>query len=157
MHKNPPTRDYAKLFSAVVPLIEAFGAVGPPSDRRIAATLNLDARDILRTFAHSMAVLAVRRKSPELIAQGLTALAILGEIDDVRDLTFYLSTLHYSAMKLGIDTRKLFSDVAALATSVSLQTEMREFPLRLPRQRDLRAFGLRETISNEGFDFVQDP
>src|SRR5262249_10795269 len=109
MQKNPPHRGYGKLFNAVVPMIEAFGAVSPPSDRLgVAAKLNLDARGILRTFAHSMAVLAVRRKSPELITQGLTVLAILGEIDDVRDLTFYLATLHHSAMKLGIDTRGLF-------------------------------------------------
>jgi hypothetical protein len=86
----------------------------------------------------------------------LTALAILGEIDDVRDLTYYLATLHYSAMKLGIDTRKLFSEVACLAPSIDLQTEMRGFPLRMPDQRDLRAFRLRETITEEGFDFVQD-
>jgi hypothetical protein len=122
-------------------MIEAFAAVNPPSDRLgIAAKLNLDARGILRTFAHSMAVLAVRRESPAHIAQGLTALAILGEIDDIRDLTYYLATLHYSAMKLGIDTRKLFGDVASLATSIYLQTEMRDFPLRLPHQRDLSAF-----------------
>jgi hypothetical protein len=157
MHKNPPTRDYAKLFSAVVPMIEAFAALSPQSDRLgIAATLNVDARGILRTFAHSTAVLAVRRESPALIEQGLTAVAILGEIDDIRDLTYYLATLHYSAMKLGIDTRKLFGEVASLATSIYLQTEMRDFPLRLPQQRDLSIFHLRETITGEGFDFVQD-
>jgi hypothetical protein len=139
-------------------MIEAFEAVSPPSDRLgVAAKLNLDALGILRTFADSMSVLAVRRKSPPLIAQGLKALAILGEIDDVRDLTFCLATLHYSAVKLGIDTRKLFGDVASLAPSIDLQTEMRGFPLRLPRQRELRAFYLRETITDEGFDFVQDP
>jgi len=158
MHENPPARDYAKLFSAVVPMIDAFAAVSPPGDHLgIAAKLNRDARGILRTFAHSMSVLAVRRESPALIGRGLTAVAILGETDDVRDLLFYLATLHYSAMKLGIDTRKLFGDVASLAPSAELQTEMRGFPLRLPHQRDLGAFHLHETMSSEGFDFVQDP
>jgi len=52
MHKNPATRDYAKLFSAVVPMIEAFVALSPPNDRLgIAAKLNPDALGILRTFA----------------------------------------------------------------------------------------------------------
>jgi hypothetical protein len=158
MHKNPPPKDYAKLFSAVIPMIEAFAGVNPPSDRLgIAAKLNLDARGILRAFAHSMSVLAVRRASPALIEQGLTALAILGEIDDIRDLTYYLATLHYSAMKLGIDTRKLFGDVASLVPSINLQTEMRGFPVRLPQQRDISAFRVRETLTEEGFDFVQDP
>src|SRR5204863_680228 len=119
------------------------------------AQFNDDALGILRTFAYSMSVPAVRRKSPVLIAQGLKAVAILGEIDDVRDLTYDLATLRYSAKKLGIDTRKLFADVASLAPSTSLQTEMREFPLRRPN--GLSAFGLRETITREGFDFVQDP
>jgi len=57
MHKNPPSRDYAKFFSAVVPLIEAFAAVSAPRDRLgVAARLNPDARDILRTFAYSMSL-----------------------------------------------------------------------------------------------------
>jgi hypothetical protein len=155
--KNPPSRDYGRLLTAVLPLIEAFSAANSPNDRAgVASKLNSDARGILRIFAHSMSVLAVRRQSLSLICHGLTALAILGEIDDVRDLTFYLATLHYSATKLGIDTLKLFSDKSSLATSIDLQTEMRGFPLRLPKDRDLRAFGLRETITSEGFDLVQD-
>lgn len=76
--------------------------------------------------------------------------------NDMRDLTFYLATLHYSAMKLGIDTRRLFSDKASLETSISLQNEVRRFALRLPKDRNLSAFGLRETITSEGFDLVQD-
>jgi len=136
-------------------MIEAFAAVSPAGDRvGIAAKLNPDARGILRTFAYSMAVLAVRRKSPALIAQGLTAVAILGEVDGYRDLTYDLAMLHHSARKLGIDTRKLFGDVASLAPSIKLQTEMREFPLRRPGGLDV--VGLRETITDEGFDFVQD-
>jgi hypothetical protein len=157
MAKNPPARDYTKLFHAVVPLLEAFGAIGRPSDRAgIAAKLNLDALGILRTFAYSMSVLAIRRDSPALIAQGLTALAILGEIDDVRDLMFYLAALHHSALKLGIDTRKLFADLSSLAPSTDLQAAMQGFPLRVPKDRDLRAFYLREIITDEGFDLVQD-
>jgi len=103
-----------------------------------------------------MSLLAVRRRAPALIAHGLTALAILGEVDDYRDLTFHLATLYYSARKLGIDARKVFGDVALLTPSMKLQTEMREFPLRLPAERNLRAFRLRETITDEGFDFEQD-
>jgi hypothetical protein len=145
------------ILNAVVPLIEAFGAARRPSDRiGVGAKLNADALAILRTFAHSMAVLAVRRESPVLISQGLTALAILGEIDDVRDLTFYLAELHHSALKLGIDTRQLFGDIASLTPSTDLQTEMRRFPSRLSIDRELRAFHLRETITDEGFDLVQE-
>jgi hypothetical protein len=155
MAKEAPTRDYAKLLGAVVPLIEAYGAAVAGDRARVAAKLNPDALGVLRTFASSMPALAVRRDSPALITQGLTAVAILGGIDDVRDLTFYLAALHYSAIKLRIDTRRLFDDVAGLAPSEHLQNEIRGFPLRSPKDRDLAAFGFRETLTDGGFDLVQ--
>jgi len=156
MNTDPPKRDYAKLFSAVVPLIEAFAA-GCPSDRPgVATALNADALGLLRTFAYSMSLLAVRLDSPELIAQGLIALAIPGELDGSRDLVFYLATLHHSAMKLGIDTHTLFNEVASLSPPTPLQTEIRGFPSRMSKDRDIRAFHLRETVTVEGFDFVQE-
>ena len=157
MNENPPKRDYAKLFAAAVPMIEAFAASGPSDRIGVAAALNPDAVGILRTFAYYASVLAVRRQAPALISQGLVALAVLGEIDDVRDLTFYLAILHHAALKLGIDTHALFDGVASLAPSTSLQTEMRGFPSRIPKDRGLRAFRLRETVTGEGFDFVQEP
>lgn len=154
MHQNPPKRDYHKLLNAVVPMIEAFCSTSSSEERwGVASKLNPDALGILRTFADRMAVLAYRRQSPVLIQQGLTALAILGEVDDVRDLTFYLATLHYSALKLGMDARKVFYEAASLSPSALLQDQMRDFPLRPP---DLSAFKLREITTDEGFDFVQD-
>jgi hypothetical protein len=138
-------------------MIEAFSATKTNKERAgVAARLNADARGVLRTFADRMAVLAYRRRSPVLIQQGLAALAILGEVDDVRDLTFYLATLHHAALKLGIDARKVFSDAASLSPSALLREYMSGFPLREPQHRDLRAFKLRETLTDEGFDFVQE-
>src|SRR5258708_336630 len=81
MHKNPPPRDYEKLFNAVAPIIEAFGATNSEERGGVGARLNPDALGILGTFASSMPVLAIRRESPELITQGLKALAILGDTD----------------------------------------------------------------------------
>jgi len=156
MARNPAARNYAGLSDAVVPLIEAFGAASLAERASVGSRLTPDALGILRTFAGSVPALAVRRQSPELIAQGLTALAILGSVDDVRDLTFYLATMHYSAIKLEIDARKMFADAASLVPSKHLQNEMRGFPLRAPKDRGLAAFGLRETHTKEGFDLVQD-
>jgi hypothetical protein len=153
--KKAHTRDYAKLFGAVVPVVEAFGVADTNDRARVASNLNPDALGILWTFVSSIPVQAVRRDSPVLITHGLTALAILGGIDDVRDLTFYLAALHYSAMKLRIDTRKLFDDVAGIVPSTHLQNEMRGFPLRSPTDRDLAAFGFRETLTDDGFDLIQ--
>jgi hypothetical protein len=154
--KQATGRDYTKLFNAVVPVIDAFGEANASDRDRIASTLNPDVLGLLRTFASSVAVLAVRRDSPVLITQGLTAVAILGEVDDVRDLTFYLAVLHYSAIRLRIDTQTLFGDVAVLVHSTHLQTEMRGFPVRSPKDRDLAAFYFRETLTGGEFDLVQD-
>ena len=106
MRQNPPKRDYAKLFTPVAPLVDAFCSLASPAERTgVASKLSPDALGTLRTFAHMTAVLAYRQQSPALIEQGLLALVILGEVDDFRDLLFYLATLHYSASRLGIDTQ----------------------------------------------------
>lgn len=89
-----------------------------------------------------------------MIAQGLAALAILGEVDDPRDLTFYLAALHYSALRLGIDTRKLFGQAASLSPSTFFGEQMRGFPTLPPASRDLGAYRLRDATTGEGFDIV---
>jgi hypothetical protein len=106
--------------------------------------LTADALGLLRTFALSAAVVAVRREAPPVIAQGLAALAILGEVDDPRDLTFYLAALHYSALRLGIDTRELFEQAASLSPSTFFGGQMRGFPALPPASRDLGGYRLRE-------------
>src|SRR5579863_4481469 len=123
--KQATGRDFAGLFSAVIPVIQAFGEANASDRALIASRLNHDALSVLRIFASSIPVLAVRRDSPALARQGLTAVAILGEFDDVRDLTFYLAALYYSAIRLQIDAQTLFADVAVLVRSTHLQREMR--------------------------------
>ena len=151
--ENSPKREYSKLLNAVIPVINAF-ASEPRTG--VASKLNWEALGTLRTFAGRAAVLAYRRQSPDLIRQGLIALAILGEVDDPCDLTFSLATLHHSALKLGIDTPSLFAEVASLSPPTTLKDWMLQFPLRPPAERDLKAFRLREITTKEGFDFIQD-
>jgi hypothetical protein len=154
--KQATGRDYTGLFNAVVPVIQAFGEANASDRALIASRLNHDALSVLRIFASSIPVLAVRRDSPTLARQGLTAVAILGEFDDVRDLTYYLAALHYSAIRLRIDTQTLFADAAVLVRSTHLQSEMRMFPFRAPKDRSLAAFGFRETLTDGEFDLIQD-
>ena len=101
MRKNPPKREYAKLFGAVIPLIEAFASASPSERSAAALRLSADALGVLRTFAYSASVVAVRREAPQLIAQGLAALAILGDIDDPRDLSFYIGSPTLFGTKVG--------------------------------------------------------
>jgi hypothetical protein len=156
MAKTRHTRDYDELLNAVAPLIAAFASADASERGRVAARLHPDALFILTAFASYMPVLAVRRDSPELITKGLTALALVGGSEDVRDLTFYLATLHHWAIKLGIDAQKLFGEVASLVPSIGLQNAMRSFPLRSPKDRDLGAFWFRETLNGGEFDLIQD-
>ena len=41
--------------------------------------------------------------SPPLFGDGLTALGVLGQVDDFRDLTLYVATLDYATLRLGLD------------------------------------------------------
>jgi hypothetical protein len=149
-------RDYTKLFTAVDPLIEAFVVANPSERARISSRLTPAALGILGTFASSMPVLAVRRASPMLITQGLRALAIIGEGDDIRDRLIDVAILYHAATKLGIDTVQLFREVASLAPSAPLQDAMRSFPLRSPEDRDLSAFWIHETLTDGEFDLIPD-
>ena len=154
--RNPPPSDYTKLFNAVLPLLEAFREMDSEPRLRVGPSLNPDALGTLRQFAHTMSLLAVRRSSRELIEEGLTASAVLGETDDPRDLCFYLATLYHSARRLGLDTQTLFARVACMISSAYFQKAMRNFPLRPPESRELSAFRLHEVLTDHGYDFIQD-
>lgn len=156
IHQARHGRNYNKLLDAVAPLAHAFVAAAEGDRSRAGAKLNSDALFILKTFASYMPILAVRWQAPELIRLGLTALTMVGAEGDVRDSVFYLAALHYSAVKLGVDPVKLFSDLSTLAPSTSLREEMRSFPLRPPGTRDLGAFRLCEVLTDGQFDLIQD-
>jgi hypothetical protein len=102
-HPSPRPRRSLSVNRLPALITEACCSAGPQQRRGVALRLNSDALGILLTFGHCAGVQAVRLNSPPLIAQGLVALAILGDVDDARDLAFYMATLNYSALKLGID------------------------------------------------------
>jgi hypothetical protein len=156
MKNEPRPRDYTKLIEPVFPVIAAFRAAAPAERAGAGAKLTLDAREILGNFAHGMAVLSVRQESPAFITQGLIALAIVSNLNDPRDLCFFLATLYHSAEKLGIDAPKVFADAATLVPSEDFRNWMRHFPLRPPEARALSAFLLREVNTDEGYDVVSD-
>lgn len=100
-----------------------------------------------------MAILAIRRESPALIHEGLTALAAeAGTGSDGRDSMVSLALLHHSAVKLGVDAARLFEQAASL-TVEDFQGAIRSFPLRTPNKRDLAAWGFKEAMTKDGFDY----
>ncbi len=136
-------------------VIDAFEKAGPEARQRMTDRLSRDSRNALMGYASGLAVLAVRRDSADLIRLGLLALAVEGGREDTRDSIHCLAKLYHSAMKLGIDVDALFNEVAALTAGKGLSTAMAGFPSRPPEVRDLRAFLLREVMTEEGFVYEQ--
>src|SRR5579872_4464705 len=156
LFKNPPRRAYSvSLEEAMTSVVTMFRLADKDGRRAITSRLNVDAREGFLGYAASMAVLAVRTQSPNLIEQGLIALVIEGASQDFRDSIVALAKLYHSAVKLGLNARKAFDEVAGLADPGIIKTEMMEFPHRLPEDRDLKAFYESEEITEEGFRYKQ--
>jgi hypothetical protein len=109
---------------------EAFMAADEQRRRAVALGLTPEARHLLLNFAWDSAEQAVETKSPELVAVGLLALAIEGGEIDIAASTDRIAVLHRSGRKLGLNTKVLFMQAAAWATSPRLIAVMQTFPLR---------------------------
>jgi hypothetical protein len=154
--KNPPRREYSvALEEATTSVVKIFEVVDENSRRTIMSRLSSHARNGFLAYAADMAVLAVRRQSPKLIEQGLTAIVIEGASRDFRDSIVALAKLYHSAAKLGMDAKKAFEEAASLADPGILKTEMRGFPTRPAKDRDLKAFYWTEEITEDGFSYKQ--
>jgi hypothetical protein len=154
--KNPPTRAYSvPLEEAMTSIVKMFLAADRDGRSAITSRLNIAARNGLLGYAGTMAVLAVRTHSPILVEQGLIGLVIEGGSQDWRDSTVALAKLYHSATKLRMNARKTFQAAASLADPGIIKKEMSGFPLRPPKDRDLKAFSQAEEITEEGFRYKQ--
>jgi hypothetical protein len=154
--KNPPRIDVAPFDEAINPIVRAFAAADLQHRRAISAKLSSYTSGYLLGYRRRMAEEAVRRSSPDLVRLGLMALALDGGRTDLRDVIVRLALLHHSALKLNMDARAAFDEVAAFAVDDSLSQAMRSFPLREPKNRDIgTAFRYRETVTDKGFAYKQ--
>jgi hypothetical protein len=136
-------------------IVEIFGMADENGRHVIASRLNKPARHGFLGYGATMAVLAVRTQSPTLIERGLIAVVIEGGTHDWRDSIVALAKLYHSAVKLGMDARKAFEGAARLADPGIIKKEMNGFPLRPPKDRDLKGFSWTEEITEEGFRYKQ--
>jgi hypothetical protein len=154
--KNPPQREYSvALEEAMTSVVKMFEAADENNRRAITSALSSRARQGFLGYAADMAVLAVRRKSPVLVEQGLTALVIEGASRDFRDGIVALAKLYHSAVKLDMNPKEAFEKAASLAEPGIMRTEIQGFPLRRPEDRSLKAFYQTEETSEEGFRYKQ--
>lgn len=114
--------------------------------------------EVLLGYAWEMAEEAVSLKSAEMVTRGLLALSLEDGKFDARDSIIRMAPLFRSAQKLNLGVEALFDRVASLITNPYLKSEMREFPLRSPENRDLKkAFFIQEANTSEGFRYIQQP
>jgi len=101
-------------------------------------SISMDQFYTLINFAKRSAVFGVREAKADLVADGLTAIAMIEqERVDFRDVLWCLGLLYHAANKAGGDADKMFRDAAALA-----EPEVAEFFVNFveqtPDYRDLR-------------------
>ncbi len=135
---------------------QAFIAASEHRRTAVRSSLTSDARRLLLNFAWDSAELAVEKKSPELVAVGLLAVAIEGGDIDIGASTARIAVLYRSARKLGLNTEAIFRQAAEWACSPQLAAAMQSFPLRSEEQLDLnKAFFIQEIDSEGRFRYVQ--
>ncbi len=154
--KNSPKHEYSVVLEEVMTsVVKIFATVGEGERRAMLSQLSSRARHGFLGYAADMAVLAVRRQSPTLIEQGLTAVVIEGASHDFRDSIVAIAKLYHSAAKLGMDAKKAFENAAGLADPGIVKTELNGFTLGLPRDRDLASLSWAEEITEDGFLYKQ--
>jgi hypothetical protein len=156
--KNPPRRPRSvPMDEAMTSIVAALRIADDETRRDIASRLKEHARRRFLGYAANMAVLAVRQNSPDLIEQGLVALAIENGAQDWRDSLVALFQLYHSAGKLGMGVESTFAKIALLAEPGVIKKEMNGFPHRPPESRSLKAFCMAEEIGEDGFRYRQIP
>jgi hypothetical protein len=105
-------------------------------------------------YAKEKSIEAVRTNEPNLIFEGLVALAIENGTFDVRESIVVMALLYNSSLKLGTDSRELFRRAANLAQNKVLAGELVKFPGRSEEARNIRAFNFSESGSGTDFTYV---
>lgn len=127
------------------------------ADKRsdIRHAISMDQFYTLINFAKRSAVFGLREASVDIIADGLTALAMIEqERVDFRDILLYLGVLYHAANRAGGDADEMFRNAAALA-----ETEVAEFLINFteqtPEYRNIREYwGYDEVKTDDGVGFI---
>jgi len=151
--KDGVTPDSGPRKVATRRMLQLFQEADLAARARMNSRLSKFSKDDLAGHARVMAIQAVRNNSPELVREGLIALAAeSGTGSDRRDSQVSLAQLYHSAVKLGMDAPTAFEQAGALAVN-DFGDLIRSFPQRPPEKRSLAAFGLKETMTKDGFDY----
>ena len=106
-------------------------------------------------FAKRSAILGVREARPDLVSDGLTAIAMIEQNRvDFRDVLSCLALLYHAANRAGADADEMFGDAAKLAEP-DVTKFFENFVKRTPDGRDLRkSWGYDEIQTDDGIGFI---
>jgi hypothetical protein len=122
---------------------------------KIRRSISMDQFYTLISFAKRSAVFGVRDAKSDVVADGLTAIAMIEQKRvDFRDILWCLGLLYHSANKVGGNAQEMFRDAAAQA-----EPEVAEFFLNFTKKRpdyqNLRAtWGYDEVKTDDGVGFI---
>ena len=134
-------------------LVEAYRAEPPPERLKIASALTESQANWLATFAHRMAMASVRKQSPEMLRNGLTAVLMAAKVTDGRDGTMTLSVLYRAAQLLGLGDAA-FQAAAADAPDADAEGLVLGFLTRADAARTIESMGYREETGKNGIVIV---
>lgn len=97
-------------------------------------------------YAERMAILAVRKQSPDLLKKGLLALVLEGFKLDPREDIMRLALLDHRAIKIGVNPKQLFEEAATFATGEAIE-HLRQFTLRKAQDKSIESMGFSEEAS----------
>jgi hypothetical protein len=123
-------------------------AAAPP--QTLAAVLDQSHAPVLLAYAERMAALAVRRHDPDVLRDGIRAVAAAFTVTaDEREVLLVLPLLWRSAELLGLDPAAELAGPASGAAPGPLAA----FATRQPEDRTIEVMGYRESADDDGFRY----
>ena len=137
-------------------LVDGADAADSDDRRLFLGLLNLDQAQVFNAYSERMASLAVRRRDPALVRDGLRASALASHVEDIREIILILS-LHYRSLeKLGVDPVVPFAEVVASGLgNDGFAMAAGTYPGRREEDRSIGAMGYVEGQDADGFRYVR--
>ncbi|MBN2191316.1 MAG: hypothetical protein JW751_00745 [Polyangiaceae bacterium] len=142
-----PTDDW------IIELVAAAVHASFDQRRAIFAAMTPGANGVLQLFAERMAMLSVRKRSPELLLRGLEAMMMVSDnsVETDRCMAMRLTLLYRSAERLGLGADAFFA--AAVGHGVS-DGGIPSFLEREPRNKSIDVMGYREMDGPSGLVYM---
>ena len=134
-------------------LVEEYLAGGPQERLKIASGLNDLQAYWLGTYAHRMAISSVRKKSPAILQNAITAMLMAAKVTDPRESTMLLSVLYRAAQLLGLGDAA-FRNAAKGAPDAEAERLLLGFLARADPDKTVEAMGYREEAGKNGLVIV---